>query len=130
MPTTLDASMIEKIEREAQITPIAKIAAFLQKHLGQKITAYLSGLNDPKEVGAWITGTKPRPDKDFRLRHAYQAARMLVQAYADETAKSWFFGTNTRLNDEAPAFILRNAKTPEDLRQVIPAARAFAGWSE
>ena len=55
---------------------------------------------------------------------------MLIQTYAEKTAKSCFFGANTRLNDEAPAFILRNAKTPEDLRFVIPAARAFAGWSE
>jgi hypothetical protein len=127
----MDPALLEKIEREAQTTPISKVAAFLQEKLGQKVTAYLSGLKDPKEVGAWAAGAvKPRFEAEMRLRYGYQAARLIIQAYAEETAKSWFFGTNTRLNDEAPAFLLRNAKTPEDFRFVIPAARAFAGWSE
>ncbi|MEK7286932.1 MAG: XRE family transcriptional regulator, partial [Elusimicrobiota bacterium] len=117
MPTTLDASAIQKIEDEAKKAPISEIASYLQKHLGQKITAYLGGLKDIKEAGAWASKERnPRFEAEMRLRYAYQAAWMLVQAYGDATAKTWFFGTNTRLNDEAPAYILRNAKVPEDMR--------------
>lgn len=124
----LNQERLEAIQYETFQTPIQKIAIFLQENLGQQITAYLSGLKDPKVVGLWKKGeVEPHFLTQTRLRHAYQAARMLIDAYGVETTKSWFFGTNTRLNDEAPAYLLRNAKTPADFRFIVPAARAFAG---
>jgi hypothetical protein len=59
------------------------------------------------------------------LREGYQAARLLVSAYGDETAKAWFFGSNTRLDDQAPAYVLRHAKSWDEQRLIVPAARAF-----
>ena len=41
------------------------------------------------------------------------------------TAKSWFVGTNIRLDDRAPALVLREAIEPADAAAVIPAARSF-----
>ncbi len=115
------------IESEATTMNAGEITAYLQSTLGQQMVAYLSGLKDPKVVGHWIRrDNRPRDTMQMRLRHAYQAARMLTDSYGAETAKAWFFGTNTRLDDEAPAVVLRYAKTPEDLRFVVPAARAFA----
>jgi hypothetical protein len=131
MTTLLNEKMVEQIELRARITKIQEIAAYLQENLGQKITAYLSGLKDPKVVGLWAKGRgEPRELSVQRLRCAYEAALMLVGAYGPETAKSWFFGTNTRLDDEAPAHLLRHVKTPEDLRYILPAARAFVGAAE
>jgi hypothetical protein len=131
MATLLDPKRIEEIERRATLDTIGEVAAYLQENLGQKITAYLSGIKDPKLVGSWAKGRgMPRDLAAFRLRCAYQAALILVDAFGSETAKSWFFGTNTRLDDEAPAYLLRHMKTPEDIRFLIPAARAFAGASE
>jgi len=127
----LDTKRVEKIETDAVRQTINKIAEYLQRTLGQKMTAYLSGLKNPKEVGSWAAGDiMPRDKAQLRLRHAYKAARMLTDAYDAETTKAWFFGTNTRLDDEAPAYILRYAETPDDLRSVAPAARAFAGLAE
>jgi hypothetical protein len=34
---------------------------------------------------------------------------------------------NSRLDDEAPAWLLRHAEDPGDVRFLVPAARAFAG---
>ncbi len=131
MTLILDADKIGLIEREAAIKKMPQITEFLQHQLGQKLTAYIAGLTDPKAVGSWIRGENdPRPPADMRLRYAYQVVRMLVEAYDAETAKAWLFGTNTRLNDEAPAYILRNAKAVDDLRQLVPTARAFAGSAE
>ena len=128
MPLMLDPAVIE---REATVTGIAEIAAFLQDALGQKVTAYLSGLRDAKIVGRWVRGqADPRDLVKMRLRAGYQAARLIVEAYGPETAKAWFFGCNTRLDDEAPASVLRRARTPDDLRHVVPAARAFAGAAD
>jgi hypothetical protein len=66
----------------------------------------------------------------MRLRYAYKVVRLLVEAYDASTAKAWLFGSNTRLNDEAPAYLLRRALTVADLRQLVPTARAFAGSAE
>ncbi|HEX4495007.1 MAG TPA: XRE family transcriptional regulator [Thermoanaerobaculia bacterium] len=121
---SLVPSLKGTIEREATTLGISRIAGYLQDHLGQKITAYLSGVGHAKTVGLWISGSaEPRDLPKVRLRYAYQAARLLVESYDDETAKAWFFGSNTLLDDEAPAYVLRHGTTPDDLRLVIPAAR-------
>lgn len=126
MAVAFDLARVRLIEREAISTAIAEVAGLLQSQLGQQLTAYLSGVKDAKEVGAWARGrVAPRPLAQMRLRCAYQASRMLVEAYGTETARSWFFGTNTRLDDQAPAAVLRHAADPADLRLVLPAARAF-----
>ena len=132
MPAALlNKRELEKIEHDTTVVPINEIASFLQDKLGQKFTAYISGLNDPKEVGAWIQQTvTPRSPKDMRLRYAYRVARMILKAYGADTVKAWLFGTNTRLRDEAPAFLIRNAQSPEDLKNLIPVARAFAGSAD
>ena len=123
----LDDKKVEMIETDSKLTPTKNIAEFLQTHLGQKMTAYLCGLNDPKNVGQWISGrVSPKDLSAMKLRYAYHVSRMIIDAFDDETAKAWLFGTNTRLSDEAPAFILRHSKTYEDLRRIVPVARTFA----
>lgn len=118
----------EQVSTEAARLPINEIVMFLQQHLGQRKTAYISGVNDPKMVSHWIARRNtPRDQPQMRLREGYQAARLLVSAYGDETAKAWFFGSSTELDDQAPAYVLRNARSWEDLRLIVPAARAFTG---
>jgi hypothetical protein len=117
-----------ELEREALTASPAELAAWLQDHLGQKIAAFALGLADAKMVGRYAAGrTRPRDTVLWRMQHAYQAARLVVEAYGDVTAKSWFFGTNSILDDRAPALVLREAVGPADLAGVIPAARSFAG---
>jgi hypothetical protein len=118
----------EEVSAEAVRLPITDVAKFMRQHLGQRMTAYISGVNDPKMVARWIAGqSMPRDHSQRRLREGYQAARLLVNAYGDETAKAWFFGSNTHLDHEAPAYILRRARSWEELRVIVPAARAFVG---
>jgi hypothetical protein len=119
------------VQDEAARETLPNIAAYLQKTLGQQTVVYLSGLNDPKMVRQWIKGKRPKADMTtYRLRYAYQATRMLEAAFGVETTKAWLFGTNDRFNDDAPAFVLRYARSPEDLRPVVPAARAFVGGDD
>jgi hypothetical protein len=56
----------------------------------------------------------------MRLREGYKAARLIVAAYGDDSAKAWFFGSTTRLGDEAPAYVL--------LADLRPNARMLAEW--
>jgi hypothetical protein len=119
------ADSFATIHREAVAHRVPEIAGYLQQHLGQHVTAYLAGLNDPKMVGRWIQErSAPRELSEFRLREGYVAARMLVAAYGDKTARAWFFGTNSFLG-RAPAAVLRKAETPDETHEVVAAARRF-----
>lgn len=114
---------------EAMTLAISDIARYLQTALGQQIVAYICGLKDSKMVGRWASAkAQPRsPEVQIRLRQAYEAVRLIAEAYGPETARAWLFGSNTRLDDEAPAYVLRHAKNFDDMRLVVPTARAFVG---
>jgi hypothetical protein len=117
----------EQVSDEAALLPIQEIVAYLQEHLGQRMTAYISGVKDPKMVARWIARQNlPRDEAQIRLREGYQATRLVVDAYGAETAKAWLFGSNAELGSQAPAYMLRQARSWEDLRSIVPAARAFA----
>jgi hypothetical protein len=116
----------EQVSDEAALLTIQEIIAYLQEHLGQRMTAYLSGVKDPKMVARWIGGHNlPRDRAQIRLREGYQATRLIVDAYGDETAKAWLSGSNAELGNQAPAFVVRNACEWEDLRSLMPAVHAF-----
>ncbi|MBV9279482.1 MAG: XRE family transcriptional regulator [Chloroflexi bacterium] len=124
MATELVDSTI--IAREATTRSLSDIARYLQETLGQQIVAYVCGLKDPKMVGSWASEkAQPRPPADLRLRQAYQAVRLIADVYGPGTARAWLFGSNPRLDDEAPAYLLRYARTFDEMRLIVTAARAF-----
>jgi hypothetical protein len=125
MPELLDPNVIE---RDSATAPAHEIAAYLAEQLGRQATAYLCGVKQAATVAKWIDGeAEPKGQlQRLRLRHAYTAARMIATAYDRATAEAWFFGSNSRLDDEAPAWVLRHATSLDDLRMVVPAAKAFA----
>src|SRR3954467_15743255 len=125
MSQLLDPALVE---RESTTAPIAEIARFLAEHLGQQATAYIAGVKGAAQVARWIDGGTPPKGQiaRLRLRDAYRAARLIVAAYDDATAEAWFFGANSRLDGEGPAWGVRQARSHGDLRMVVPAAKAFA----
>lgn len=117
------------VESEASRCNQADMARYLQDTLGQQVAAYICGLRDAKMVGRWGRGRKPRPPADLRLRQAYEAVRLIAEAYGPETAKSWLFGCNSQLDNEAPAYVLRYAENFDAMRTVVPIARGFVAGS-
>lgn len=117
---------VEAIERASKTEKLSGIVRYLNDQLGTQATAYIAGLKDAKMIARWLEGTDPRPLARHRLRYSYSAARMIREAYDTPTVEAWFFGSNSRLDDEAPAWLIRNAESVEDLRPIIPAAKAFA----
>lgn len=105
----------------------APVVKYLQAQLGSAMTAYLSGIDDAQIVDLWMEG-EAQPDKLHwrRLRSAYDATRVLVEAYDAQTASSWFLGMNPTFDDEAPARVLRNSRLPRIWGEVVLAAREFA----
>jgi hypothetical protein len=120
----------ERLDHDAATLPIVEIAAYLQSSLGQRMAAFLVGLSDAKQIGRYAQedGPEPRAAVARRLRHGYKIVRMISDAYDAETAKAWLFGTNTRLDDQAPIELLRVAESPEQFTAVVRAARQLASF--
>jgi len=115
----------EKFDRDAATLTVADVAGYLQDHLGQRIAAHLVGLRDAKQIGRYRKEDGPEPNQrtELRLRESYKVVRMIVEAFDEKTAKAWLFGTNTRLDDEAPIDALRAATEPAQFAEVRAAAR-------
>ena len=124
------AAVVTEPERQTgrhDLAPgLSEVAGYLQEHLGQKLTAFLSDVTDPKTVGRWASGKiEPSFKREVRLRSAYDAARLLVDQVGEETARAWFLGTSPFLEHTAPAVVLHDAKNPEECRHIVPAAISF-----
>src|SRR5262245_34627402 len=111
---TQDAVTI--LEHEAATLDIREIARRLQEQLGQRVAAHLAGLTDVKQIGPYGREDGPEPNgrTERRMREGYKIVQMIVVAYDAKTAKAWLFGTNTRLDDDAPIDRLGSADSTED----------------
>ncbi len=104
---------------------ICRLAGSLQEHVGRDVMAHLAGV-EADVLDRWMAGQEePDPVVLDRLRSADEAICYIVQAYGGETAKSWLFGMNRWLNDQAPAHVLRHGSQPEAWKGVVEAAQAF-----
>lgn len=105
----------------ATLASVPEMAAYLQDLLGQKLTAVMLGIGDPKAVGRWARGERrPHPGTERRLRDAFQVAELLMQVESRDTVRAWFMGMNPELDDRAPALAVA-----DDPASVMRAARAF-----
>jgi hypothetical protein len=123
-PDTMSNAEQEAHERAVQATA-AEIAGYLQRLVGQRITADMAGTRDPKGVGKWARGEQmPHGSALSRLRTAYQIALLLESVYPPPTVRAWFVQMNPYLDHHAPA-----SRIGVDPRGVYHAARAFvAGY--
>ena len=61
-----------------------------------------------------------------RLRMAYRVAALLREKDSAAVVQTWFQGMNPRLDDVAPARLLREGDLEQAGPEVLAAARAFA----
>ena len=127
----LTAPAAEQLEHDATVRSATEIAAYLQEQLGQRIAAHLAGLADTRQIGRYARQDGPRPSTatERRLREGYKVVRMIIDSYDADTAKAWLFGTNSRLDDEAPIEVLGQASETAQLAAVVRAARQFASFA-
>ncbi|MEN4464374.1 XRE family transcriptional regulator [Mycolicibacterium conceptionense] len=125
----LTASAAERLDFEATSLPIREVAGYLQDAVGQRVAAAIAGLSDAKQIGRYVRGeARPHATTDRRLREGYKVVRMLVDAYDATTAKAWLFGTNTRLDDQAPIEVLGAATRSAEFTMTVQAARQVASF--
>ena len=116
--------VVRQAHERAVRASVGELAAFMQALIGQKLTAVVAGVDDPKAVGRWARGERePRGEAERRLREAFQVATLLTLAESRETARAWFMGMNPYLGDRAPAFVF--AEDREGGARAMRAARAF-----
>ena len=120
----------QRLDDEASTLPIPRIASYLQEAVGQRVAAAIAGLADAKQIGRYARegGPEPHGSTERRLREGYKVVRMLVDAYDAKTARAWLFGTNTRLDDQAPIDVLGEATATADFAAVVRAARQVASF--
>jgi hypothetical protein len=120
MPNVRDASA--EAHRKTVETSIPDIVKFLQEVFGQRLVAYMAGVSEPRTVARWAAGeSPPRPASEERLRQAYYIFRLLNTEESPHTVRAWFVGLNPQLDDESPAFAIRDDRP----RDVLVAAKAF-----
>lgn len=126
----LSVSAAQQLDDEATTLPIADVAVYLQATVGQRVAAALAGLADAKQIGRYARegGPEPHPTTERRMREGYKVVRMLVDAYDDKTARAWLFGTNSRLDDQAPVEVLGAATDTAEFAAVLRAARQVASF--
>lgn len=110
-------STIDQVHRLAVSEELTTIAQSLQETLGQRLVAFAVGIKDPKAIGKYATGRKPRADTEARLRDLYRVTRLLLSAETPGTTRAWMIGANPQLNDAAPIEALHE-------RQIAPVMRA------
>ncbi len=125
----LTAPLARRLDDDATTRPVSEIARYLQEQVGQRVAAAVAGLADAKQIGRYARGTaSPQAATERRLREGYKVVRMLVDAYDGQTARAWLFGTNTRLDDQAPIEVLGAARETSEFVAVARAARQVASF--
>jgi hypothetical protein len=112
--TTAHADTVQK--------SVSDVARFLQENFGQRLTAFIAGIEDPKQVGKWCSGhNSPRIDSELRLRASYQVFQMITLAENCHTARAWMIGMNPQLEDDSPV----QAIADDRHKDVMAAARSY-----
>ncbi|MEU6070703.1 XRE family transcriptional regulator [Streptomyces sp. NPDC047082] len=120
--TSDTATSVAQAHTAAVRSKVADIARFLQDNLGQRLTARIAGISDPKQVGRWATGAAtPRPTAEARLRDAIQIFNLIQQAESVYIARAWMIGMNPQLEDTAPIQCIADGRA----RDAMVAARAY-----
>ena len=116
--------LLGRAHERAVRASVAEMATFLQGLVGQKLTAVMVGIEDPKAIGKWARGERsPRGEAGRRLREAYHVATLIALGESDETARAWLLGMNPLLEDRAPAAVI--GAHPDGGMRVMRAAKTF-----
>ena len=108
----------------AMSLPIGAVVRELVDLLGATTVAVIGGVTETRAVQQWMTGREPQ--RQHVLRFALQIATMIATETDREVAQAWFHGSNPRLGDRAPMFVLRTESLAESQASLLDAARAFA----
>jgi hypothetical protein len=115
----------EQAHRDATRLTLPAIAGKLEQTLGQQITAYAVGVKDPRAIGKYSRGQKPKTDETARrLRDLYALTQVLLSRETAETVRAWMIGAHPLLEDRAPVELLHEENTAPVARTADSESRA------
>lgn len=124
--TTPPRGDLEAYEESVRLT-VPDLVSGLRDLLGARLVAYLGSVKETRAVRQWAEGGRvPSTEVVARLRAAYHVAALIRARNSPAVVQAWFQGMNPRLDDVAPARLLREADLPQVGPHVLAAARAFA----
>jgi hypothetical protein len=105
------------------------LAQELQDILTQRLTAYIVGLADGRDIGRYARQErKPHPGTDIKLRELYNLVSIMKVKEYPETIQVWFQGKNPELKDRSPAMVLHESF--DNYNQVKRAVEKFLATGE
>jgi hypothetical protein len=126
MSTTLARNDLRAHERSLRLG-VPQLVSELREILGAKLVAYLGSVQETRAVRQWAEAERtPSAEVIARLRVAYRIAALLREKDSAAVVQAWFQGMNPRLDDVAPARLLREGDLDQAGPTVLAAARAFA----
>src|SRR4051812_28817014 len=97
------------VSLSAARTSLEELARDLQESLTQKLTAYIVGLSDGRDIGRYARGErKPHFSTQVKLRDLYGLVCRMLRSEGPETIQVWFMGRNPELEDRSPAALLHD----------------------
>jgi hypothetical protein len=105
--------------------PIDALTGKLVEIIGRKLTAYVGGVHDVRDIDLWMSGGELHSSSEARLRFAYQIARMLADRDDPKVVQAWLIGLNPELGDRAPLRLMRESDLKSVAHEIMGAARAF-----
>ena len=85
--------------------PVAGVVKELTELLGATTVAVIGGVAETRAVQQWANGER-EPQRPHLLRFALQVGLMISTFSNPEAARSWFHGSNPRLDDKVPMLLL------------------------
>lgn len=103
-----------------------EIVMRLVEILGRKLTAYLGGVKNVREVSSWIRGVNINHDQEARFRLALSVANILIEKDPREIVQAWMIGLNPELGDRVPLRLLREEPVETIASDLLAAARVMS----
>lgn len=128
MSTTIPRGDLRAYEDSVRFE-VSDLVAALRDLLGARLLAYIGSVKETRAVRQWADpedSRTPSADVVGRLRLAYRIAALISEKDSLGVIQAWFQGMNPRLDDVAPARLLRDGDLAQHGPTVLAAARAFA----
>jgi|HubBroStandDraft_6_1064221.scaffolds.fasta_scaffold86085_3 hypothetical protein len=95
--------------------------SYLHDALGQKLVAYMVGIEDPREIGRWSKEERaPAPERGKAVQPIFRTARLLADhGEANSVVRAWFMGMNPQLGERSPAEVIRDGDTAMAVRAAL-----------
>ena len=103
-----------------------ELVARLVGTIGRKLTAYVGGTRNVREVDRWLASAAINDDQESRFRLALSVVDILVERDPPEIVQLFLTGLNLELGDRVPLRLLRDEPVEAIAADLLAAARTMA----